>query len=125
MSVSDAARQSRPGSCTGLLVHADASDTQLPGDRFSGAVCLTMLHHVPSKELQDALLGEVCRILKTGGVLVGEDSVESPEARAVHTDDTYVPVDPTGFEARLQTAGFTSIDISANELAFRFRATKA
>src|SRR5205807_10114649 len=37
------------------VIHADATQTLLPDDRFSGAVCLTMLHHLPSAERQDAL----------------------------------------------------------------------
>src|SRR5690349_8097053 len=51
------------------VLFVDAIRTGLPADRFSGAVCLTMLHHVPSAERQDALLAEVHRVLRPGGVL--------------------------------------------------------
>ena len=30
--------------------------------RFSGVVMFTMLHHVPTVELQDAMFGEVARV---------------------------------------------------------------
>jgi ubiquinone/menaquinone biosynthesis C-methylase UbiE len=42
---------------------------------FSGAVSFTMLHHVPSQELQNKVFAEVLRVLKPGGFfeLVYED----------------------------------------------------
>ena len=33
----------------------DATKLSFPDGRFSGAVCFSMLHHVPSPELQDRL----------------------------------------------------------------------
>ncbi len=104
---------------------ADASHTQLASDRFSGAVCLTMLHHVPSVERQDALLAEIHRVLRPGGVLAGEDSLDGPELRALHDDDTYVPVDPGHFAARLAAAGFVEIEVDTNEYAVRFHGFKS
>ncbi len=106
------------------VIHADATRTQLPADRFTGAVCLTMLHHVPDAERQDALFAEICRILRPGGVLAGQDSLDSEDLRALHVDDTYVPVDPAGLPARLARAGFVDIDVETNEYAVRFRARK-
>lgn len=103
---------------------ADATHTQLASDRFSGAVCLTMLHHVPSLERQDALLAEIHRVLRPGGVLAGEDSLDTPELRALHHDDTYVPVDPAHFAARLAAAGFVEIEVGTNEYAVRFQGCK-
>ena len=106
------------------VVHADATRTQLPGDRFSGAVCLTMLHHVPDAERQDALFAEIFRILRPAGVLAGQDSLDSDELRALHVDDTYVPVDPARLPGRLEAAGFVDVDVDTNEYAVRFRARK-
>jgi SAM-dependent methyltransferase len=99
---------------------ADATQTELASDRFSGAVCLTMLHHVPSVERQDALLAEIHRVLRPGGVLAGVDSLDSPDLRALHHDDTYVPIDPDRFAARLEAVGFGGIDVATNEYAVRF-----
>jgi SAM-dependent methyltransferase len=107
------------------VVHADASATGLPSDRFSSAVCLTMLHHVPTAELQDAVFAEVLRVLRPGAVLAGQDSLASDELRALHVDDTYNPVDPDGLAARLERAGFAEVDVDTNEYAVRFRARKA
>ena len=106
------------------VICADATQMPLPSDRFSGAVCLSMLHHVPSPELQNALLAEVRRVLRPGATFAGEDSLASPELRALHDNDTYVPIDPDHFAARLDAAGFTSVEVSTNEYAVRFRARK-
>jgi SAM-dependent methyltransferase len=106
------------------VVHTDATRTGLPDDRFSGAVCLTMLHHLPSEERQDALFVELHRVLQPGGVLVGQDSIASEELRGLHVDDTYVPVDPNELPRRLEAAGFTEIAVDTNEYAVRFRAKK-
>jgi SAM-dependent methyltransferase len=103
---------------------ADATATGLPDDRFSAAVCLTMLHHVPTIERQDALFVEVLRLLRPGGVFAGQDSLASDELRALHTDDTYVPVDPASLAARLSGAGFADVEVDTNEYAVRFRAHK-
>ena len=56
------------------VVHADATRMPFPDGSFSGAVCCTMLHHVPSSALQDRLLAEVHRVLRPGGVFAGSDS---------------------------------------------------
>jgi SAM-dependent methyltransferase len=103
------------------VVCADATATDLPGERFSGAVYLTMLHHVPTSALQDRLFGEIRRLLRPGGVLAGQDSLASDELRELHIDDTYVPVDPTGLARRLEEAGFIDVDVDTNEYAVRFR----
>ncbi len=106
------------------VVCADAARTPLPAGRFSGAVCLTMLHHVPSHQRQDAVLAEIYRLLRPGGVLAGQDSLDSPDLRSLHRDDIYVPVDPMSLQARVEAAGFTAVHVDTNEYAVRFRGTK-
>jgi SAM-dependent methyltransferase len=107
------------------VVCADATRTPLPAGRFSGAVCLTMLHHVPSHQQQDALLAEIYRLSRPGGVLAGQDSLDSSDLRSLHHDDIYVPVDPAGLQARIEAAGFTAVHVDTNQHAVRFRGTKA
>ncbi len=107
------------------VVCADATQTPLSAGRFSGAVCLTMLHHVPSHQKQDAVLAEICRLLRPGGILAGQDSLDSPELRSLHHDDIYVPVDPASLQARLEAVGFTTVHVDTNEYAVRFRGIKA
>jgi SAM-dependent methyltransferase len=104
------------------VVRGDATAMPLKNGQFSGAVSFTMLHHVPSPGLQDQLLREVHRALKPGGVFAGVDSLNSFGMRVLHLWDTLVPVDPAGFRARLESAGFKEPFVEANEHAFRFHA---
>jgi SAM-dependent methyltransferase len=106
------------------VVNADATDMPFEGDRFSGAACLTMLHHVPSAAQQDSLFAEVARVLRPGASLLGSDTIDSPEARAGHVDDVFVPVDPAGLSDRLIAAGFEHVDVEVKGRRVRFAATK-
>jgi SAM-dependent methyltransferase len=83
-----------------------------------------MLHHVPSVELQDRLFAELARVLAPAGMLVLSDSIASDDLRAFHDGDTYNPVDPTTLPERLATAGFSAIDVHANEFGWMARAQK-
>ncbi|MGI9149727.1 MAG: class I SAM-dependent methyltransferase [Chloroflexota bacterium] len=105
------------------VVHGDGAALPFEDGRFSGATSFTMLHHVPSPELQDRLLSEVRRVLRPGGLLVGVDSVDSPEWRELHTDDTCVPVDPDSLADRLHQAGFVEAEVqrALSEPSRRFR----
>jgi ubiquinone/menaquinone biosynthesis C-methylase UbiE len=111
------------------VVHADGTDLPFNDGRFSAATCLTMLHHVPSVQLQDQLLEELRRVLRPGGLLVGVDSLSSPEWLALHVGDTCVPVDPSGFAARLARAGFKEVEVELSapppSRRFRFAARSA
>jgi SAM-dependent methyltransferase len=107
------------------VVCADATDLPFESGRFSAAVSFTMLHHVPSPEMQDRLFAEVARVLRAGGVFAGVDSLDSPEFRELHLDDTCVPIEPGGLEVRLVAAGFWQAEVSTNPYAVRFRARKA
>jgi SAM-dependent methyltransferase len=76
------------------VIAGDATTMPFADGQFSGAVSLTMLHHVPSPELQDQLLREVWRVIAPGGVFVGSDSIPSLFMRLIHIGDTLVPVAP-------------------------------
>jgi len=106
------------------VIRGDATAMELPSDRFSGAVCLTMLHHVPSPAQQDQVFSELHRVLRPGGLLAGQDGIASDELEALHVDDTYVPVDPDALPGRLEAAGFVDVAVDTNEYAVRFRARK-
>lgn len=107
------------------VIEGDGTQMPFEDGRFSAAVCFTMLHHVPSAELQDRLLREVHRVLRPGAVFAGSDSTSSALFRVAHVRDTMVLVDPAGFASRLEAAGFRDTKVSAAESAFRFRAVKA
>jgi SAM-dependent methyltransferase len=101
--------------------------TALPFDdgSFSGAVCFTMLHHIPSAALQDRLFQEVRRVLDPGGTFAGVDSLQSFRMRLLHIGDILVPVDPGTLESRLEAAGFQDIVIETNARALGFRARRS
>src|ERR1700756_2260091 len=106
------------------VIEGDATHMPFGNSEFSSAVSFTMLHHVPSSELQDQVLREVCRVLKPGGFFVGSDSLQNCWMPIIHIGDTLVPIDPQTFKSRLQRAGFDVLDIARNSHAFRFRARR-
>ncbi len=101
----------------------DATAMPFAAGTFTGAASFTMLHHVPSPELQDRLLGEVRRVLRPGAAFAGSDSRSSPMFRLAHVADTMVLVDPDTFAGRLEAAGFDGVEVEAGKGVFRFRAT--
>jgi SAM-dependent methyltransferase len=107
------------------IVVGDATALDFPDDRFSGAACFTMLHHVASQELQDRLLSEVLRVLRPGGVLVAGDSLGSPELAAAHEGDTYNPIDPDQLSDRLVSLGFRGVEVKSNDFGWAATASKA
>jgi SAM-dependent methyltransferase len=107
------------------VIHGDATATGLPAGRFSAVTCFTMLHHVPTPELQDRLLDEVHRVLRPGGTFVGTDATDTPALRDLHIDDVFVPIEAVSFRARLERAGFADVDIEDEDSRLRFRARKA
>jgi len=106
------------------VVNADATAMPFPDASFTGAVCFTMLHHVPTRDLQDRLLAEVRRVLAPGAVFTGSDSLPGPAFRAAHLFDTMVPVDPRWLPQRLTTAGFVDVKVGSAARQFRFRARR-
>jgi len=95
------------------VVEGDATEMDFPDAGFTAAASFTMLHHVPTAELQDRLFAEVARVLAPGAAFVGSDSLDSPGFRAFHAGDTCVPVDPAELAARLAAAGFSPVRVTA------------
>jgi len=101
------------------VLQGDATALDLAEDRFTGAICFTMLHHVPSIELQDKLFGEVHRVLRPGAALVASDNLANDDLEKNHVGDTYNPVDPTTLGARLEAAGFHDVRVTTNPYAWQ------
>ena len=101
----------------------DATAMPFRDDTFTGAVSFTMLHHVPTPELQDRLLREVRRVLRPGATFAGSDSRTSLVFRLAHLADTMVLVEPGTFARRLEAAGFGGVEVEAGKGVFRFRST--
>ncbi len=107
------------------IVQADATAMPFADGRFSGVVCFTMLHHVPSPELQNRLMSEVARVLRPGGVFAGTDSLGTGRAfKLLHVGDTLVPVAPDELPARIERAGLAEVRVDPGGRSFRFRARK-
>lgn len=106
------------------VVTADAAAMPFADATFSAAVCLTMLHHVPSPAVQDAVFAEVARVLRPDGVFTGCDSIPTPRLRLIHVGDTLVPVDPATLPARLTTAGFAEVQVRVGGGRVWFRARR-
>jgi SAM-dependent methyltransferase len=97
------------------VVLGDATELAFPSGRFSGALCFSMLHHVPSAALQDQIFAEAARVLRPGSPIVALDGVESEAVREFHEGDTYQPIDPATLPARLTNSGFTDVEVRLNE----------
>ncbi|MEX0665002.1 MAG: class I SAM-dependent methyltransferase [Acidimicrobiia bacterium] len=100
------------------VVEGDATALDFPDDRFTSAVSLNMLHHVPTSDLQDSIFRELARVLRAGGVLVAADSTPRDEYDEFHAGDTYNPINPDDLAVRLATAGFTDIDVGLYDLGW-------
>jgi ubiquinone/menaquinone biosynthesis C-methylase UbiE len=107
------------------VVEGDATQMPFEDSSFSTAVCFTMLHHVPSSELQDRLLAETFRVLRPGGIFAGTDSLgRGVFFKLIHIGDTLVLVDPDGLPGRLERAGFVDVRVSTSDRSLRFSARK-
>ncbi|WP_214403748.1 class I SAM-dependent methyltransferase [Pseudonocardia lacus] len=106
------------------VVEGDGSDLPFPDGAFTGVVCFTMLHHVPSARRQDMLFAQAHRVLAPGGTFAGSDSTVSRSFRLLHVGDTMVPLDPATLGDRLAAAGFVDVAVSTAGRSLRFRARK-
>jgi SAM-dependent methyltransferase len=107
------------------VVHGDATALDLPGDRFSSAISLNMLHHVPTGDAQDRVFAELARVLRRGGRLVAADSAPRDQLDDFHRGDTWNPIDPAALADRLTTAGFTAIEVGGYDLGWTCTAIAA
>jgi len=115
----EALRERLAGSNVEVLV-ADATESGLPDHHFSAAACFSVLHHMPSAEHQDRLFAELHRVLRPGGIFVGQESLDTEAMRLGHEGDTFVPVDPDGLVERLRVVGFEAPIIDVLGFHFRF-----
>lgn len=106
------------------IVEGDATQLPFSDGRFSGAASFTMLHHVPTAELQDHLFAEVARVLRPAGTFAVGDSLATPEREAGHIGDIYNPVDPATIVTRLRDAGFALAEVRVGEYGWTSIALK-
>jgi ubiquinone/menaquinone biosynthesis C-methylase UbiE len=107
------------------VVQGDATQLPFEDGRFSAAICFTMLHHIPSAELQDRVFAEVARVLRPGGVFAGTDSVGTGSLfKLIHVGDILQPIDPSELPSRLESAGLTDARVGRGGRSLRFRARR-
>jgi SAM-dependent methyltransferase len=107
------------------IVQGDATAMPFADESFSGVVCFTMLHHLPSPELQDRAFAEARRVLRPGGVFAGTDSLGTGAVfKLIHLGDTLRPVDPETLPERLRSAGFERVEVGVGGRSLRFRALR-
>ena len=104
--------------------HGDATAMPFETGRFSAVVCFTMLHHIPTVELQDAMFAEVCRVLRPDGLFLASDSVASKELADLHDGDVYNPVPPETMTERLTASGFADVDVRSNAFGWACHARR-
>ncbi|MCR6487299.1 class I SAM-dependent methyltransferase [Amycolatopsis sp. OK19-0408] len=95
------------------VVEGSGAEMPFETGRFSAVVCFTMLHHVPTVGLQDAIFAEAARVLHPGGTYCGSDSQLSFRFRLLHIGDTMNVLDAATLPGRLERAGFERVEVKA------------
>jgi SAM-dependent methyltransferase len=106
-----------------VVLAGDGTETGLETDRFSGAVCFSVLHHLPTADAQDRLLTEMARVLRPGAILMGVDALDTDAIRVAHHGDVFTPIAPDTLAERLRAAGLRQIRLDRQDYQFRFVAT--
>jgi ubiquinone/menaquinone biosynthesis C-methylase UbiE len=107
------------------VVQGDATAIPFGNNQFSAVVCFAMLHHIPLRQRQDRMFAEVARVLRSGGLFAGTDSIGTGWLfRMMHIGDTLLPSEPGEFPSRLRDAGLVEPLVDCVGSKFRFRARK-
>jgi SAM-dependent methyltransferase len=107
------------------VVQGDATELPFEDGRFSSVLSFTMLHHIPSRQLQDRAFSEAGRVLLPGGTFAGTDSVGTgPLFKLIHIGDTLNLLDPAELPERLGKAGLVDAAVDRASQSIRFRAAK-
>jgi SAM-dependent methyltransferase len=107
------------------VTQGDATDLPYPAKRFSTVLCFTMLHHIPSADLQDRAFGEMARVLRPAETFAGTDSLGRGWLfKLIHVGDTLNLIDPSGLPERLEAAGLVRPQVDVGGRSFRWRAAK-
>lgn len=106
------------------VVQGDAAAMPFADGVFSSAVAILMLHHLPSRELQDQAMREVQRVLRPGGSFFVFEIEDTWPNRLVHYKSTFVPLAPASAPARLGNAGFERVAVDFRAGGYRAQARK-
>jgi len=106
------------------VVQGDAAALPFRDRTFSSVVAVLVLHHLRSSELQDRTFAEVHRVLQPGGRFFAFEIPDGWFNRVIHTNSTFVPVQPAALAGRLTTAGFAGVTLDHRPGGFRFCASR-
>lgn len=94
------------------VTQGDATRLPYEDGRFSSVLCFTMLHHIPSLDLQDRAFSEIARVLRPGGTFAGTDSLGNGLVfKLIHIGDTLNLIDPETLPRRLEAAGMVGPEV--------------
>jgi len=108
-----------------LVVRGDAAQLPFADGSFTCAIAILMLHHLRSPELQDSAFAEIRRVLQPGGIFLAFEIRDGWVQRLIHTRSTFVPVNASTANARLNAAGFARVSVDFMRGAFLLRAQRA
>jgi ubiquinone/menaquinone biosynthesis C-methylase UbiE len=120
----NASRAVSNGKCAVRVVQGDAARLPFADASFTCAIATLVLHHLPSVDLQNAVLAEAFRVLRPGGMLVALEIHDGWLQRLVHTRSTFVPFSAATANARLNAAGFARVSVDFFRGGFVMRAQR-
>jgi len=106
------------------VLQGDASMLPFPEETFSALIAVLMLHHLKTREAQDAAFSEAFRVLRPGGVFLALEIQDGWLQRVAHIRSTFVPVATASAPGRLAEAGFSSVSTDIRSGAYRLRALR-
>jgi ubiquinone/menaquinone biosynthesis C-methylase UbiE len=118
------ARLARRNGTGAGVVQGDAAALPFADRTFSSAIAVLVLHHLRSSGLQDRTLAEVHRVLQRGGRFFVFEITDGWFNRVIHTNSTFVPVQPDTLAGRLTVAGFANVSLDPRPGGFRFTASR-
>ena len=110
---------------TARMVRGDAAQLPFADGSFTCAIAILMLHHLHSPELQDSAFAEIRRVLQPRGIFLAFEIRDGWLQRLIHTHSTFVPVNASTVNARLNAAGFARASVDFMRGAFLLRARRA
>jgi ubiquinone/menaquinone biosynthesis C-methylase UbiE len=106
------------------VVQGDAAALPFADRTFSSAVAVLVLHHLRSSAQQDRTFAEVHRVLQLGGRFIAFEIPDGWFNRVIHTNSTFVPVQPAALAPRLTNVGFAGVTVDYRPGGFRFYASR-
>jgi ubiquinone/menaquinone biosynthesis C-methylase UbiE len=119
-----AARLAQKGGDDADVVQGDAAALPFADRTFSSVVAVLVLHHLRSSELQDRTFAEVRRVLQPGGCFFAFEIPDGWFNRIIHTNSTFVPLQPAALASRLTSAGFAGVTLEHRTGGFRLCASR-